>query len=134
MNVQAGGGWSGRGGKGGCVCVFQSGTKRISQTPLPSLDTQSCRIPQRSQPPPHPNHPPLGSPQLLQSDRPFPPHCGTFDFHLHPPELEQIKPDFYRKAPSTPNTEPLHKYILVISTSQMVKATTLGRQIKLKIK
>lgn len=32
-------------GKAVCVCVLQSGAKRISQTPLPSLDTQSCGNP-----------------------------------------------------------------------------------------
>lgn len=63
MNVQAGGSWSGRGGQGDCVCVLQSGAKRISQTPLPSLDTQSRRNP-TAVTTPHltPNHPPLGSP------------------------------------------------------------------------
>lgn len=64
VNYFIGGDWSGREEKACCVCVLQSGAKRISKTPLPSLDTQSCGNPTTVTTPTSVNPCPTGLPSL----------------------------------------------------------------------
>lgn len=74
--------------------MLQSGAKRIIQTPLLAWIPRAVEIPLQSQPPTSPKLPSTGLSSIadnvgsMQPDGPLPPQCGTFDFHLHPPELE----------------------------------------------
>lgn len=75
------------------VC-YRVGLRGLAKRLCLAWIPRAVEIPLQSQPPTSPKPPSAGLPSTadkvgsLQSNGPLPPHCGTFDFNLHPPELE----------------------------------------------